>query len=251
MSVALHALCCGWIRSDLGNFLAGESGEVRIPVPAWLVEHPRGRVLFDSGLHVDTQSDPASRLGRLAETYRIEFAPGDEIDARLRRLDVDPLAIDTLVNSHLHFDHTGGNARLPNARIVVQRREWEAGQDPDQQRANVYDPRDYDLGHDVLAVDGEHDLFGDGRVVCIPTYGHTPGHQSLRLRLDSGEVLLAADCCYMRRTLDELRLPPFAHDRELSLETLGRLRLLEGKGMRIFFGHDPEFWGELPSGPIT
>ncbi len=251
MSVTLFPLTCGWIRGDLGSFLAGASGEVRIPVPCYLIEHPRGRVLFDSGLHVETQTDPAARLGGLAKVYQIEFEAGEEIDARLAALGVDPGSIDLLVNSHLHFDHVGGNARIPDARIVLQRREWEAGRDPDLMRANAYNPADYDLGQDLLAVEGEHDLFGDGRVVCIPTHGHTAGHQSLRVRLDSGEVILAADSCYMKRALEELRLPPFAFDEELSLQTLQRLRELRAAGARIFFGHDPDFWQALPEGPIT
>ncbi|TMA68197.1 MAG: MBL fold metallo-hydrolase, partial [Deltaproteobacteria bacterium] len=77
---------------------------------------------------------------------------------------------------------------------------------------NFYDARNYDTGHEVLAVDGEHDLFGDGRVVCLPTYGHTPGHQSLRVRLGGGDVVLTADACYLRRTLEELHLPAIVHD---------------------------------------
>jgi len=251
MTLALHPLVCGWIRAGLGNFLAGAEGEVRIPVPAWLVEHPRGRVLFDSGMHVDTQSDPAGRIGGLAKIFSIEFAPGEEIDSQLARLDVDAARIEWLVNSHLHFDHVGGNERLPNSRVLVQRREWQAGGDPDLQHSNAYDPRDYDLGQDLELLDGEHDIFGDGRVVCVPTYGHTPGHQSLRVELDSGPALLAADSCYMKRTLEELRLPPFAYDEEQSLDTLRRLREFRAQGVRIFFGHDPELIASLPAGPIS
>ena len=59
-----------------------------------------------------------------------------------------------------------------------------------------FNPRDFDLGHKLRLVDGEHDVFGDGSVVCLPTHGHTPGHQSLRLRLDGGEIVLAADARY-------------------------------------------------------
>ena len=131
-----------------------------------------------------------------------------------------------LINSHLHFDHTGGNATIPNAQLVVQRREWEAGHDADLIRRNFYDPKDYDTGHDVLVVDGEHDLFGDGRVVCLPTYGHTPGHQSLRVRLDAGDVVLTGDACYLRRTLDELHLPSVVYDEDGMRQSLQRLREL-------------------------
>jgi glyoxylase-like metal-dependent hydrolase (beta-lactamase superfamily II) len=98
-------------------------------------------------------------------------------------------------------------------------------------------------------IDGEHDLFGDGRVVCIPTYGHTPGHQSLRVRLDTQEIVLTADACYLRRTLEEMLLPTVAHDREAMLASLRQLRRLQERGARIFYGHDPEFWATVPQAP--
>jgi len=167
----------------------------------------------------------------------------------LQAVGTDPDAVRYLINSHLHFDHTGGNALLPNARLVVQRREWEAGQRDDEIQRNFFFPGDYRTGQDVLQVDGEHDLFGDGRVVCIPTHGHTPGHQSLRLRLDDGNVVLTGDACYLRRTLDELRLPNLAADPEQMLASLQRLRALRDAGARIFYGHDPDFWATVPQAP--
>jgi N-acyl homoserine lactone hydrolase len=250
-------MTCGWLTGPLGNFLTGETGELHAPVPSYLIDHPRGKVVFDTGLHVDTQKSPEDRLGALARVYRVAFRRGEELAARLAALDIDVGEIRYLVNSHLHFDHTGGNAQLPNATLVVQRREWEAGRAGELIAANGYDPKDYDLGHELLAIDGWHDLFGDGRVVCLPTYGHTPGHQALRVRLDSGDgdgdgdgdVVLAADACYLRRTLDALHLPRIAHDREQMLQSLRMLRGLRDSGTRIFYGHDPEFWSTVPQAP--
>jgi glyoxylase-like metal-dependent hydrolase (beta-lactamase superfamily II) len=234
----------------LGLFLAGEKGRLRVPVPCYLVDHPQGKVLFDSGLHRDTQDDPEARLGtEMAKIFEVHFGPGEDLASRLASLDVDVHDIRYLVSSHLHFDHAGGNAAVPDAELVVQRREWEAGHDADLTAQNHYDQRDYDLGHRTLQIDGEHDLFGDGRVTCIPTYGHTPGHQSLRVRLDSGEVVLSADACYFRRTLEQLHLPAVVHDQEGMLSSLRRLQALRAGGARIFFGHDPEFWADVPQAP--
>jgi N-acyl homoserine lactone hydrolase len=199
-----------------------------VPIPVFLIEHPKGRVLFDTGLHADCQHNPAGRLGpRLAGLFRIGFQPGEEISARLEAIDRDPGKIDLIINSHFHFDHVGGNALIPNATMLVQRREWEAGMDPDTAARRGFNPRDFDLGHKSRLVDGEHDVFGDGSVVCQPTYGHTPGHQSLRLRLDRGEVVLAADACYFCQTLRERRLPRNMYDRESMLASLDRLEALE------------------------
>src|ERR1700731_2419912 len=145
-------------------------------------------------------SDGGGR-GRYHRLFRIGFQPGEEISARLQAIHRDPGKIDLIINSHFHFDHVGGNALIPNATMLVQRREWEAGMDPETAARRGFNPRDFDLGHKLRLVDGEHDVFGDGSVVCLPTYGHTPGHQSLRLRLDGGEVVLAADACYFCQTL--------------------------------------------------
>ena len=133
--------------------------------------------------------------------------------------------------------------------MVVQRREWEAGMDPDIAARRGFDRRDFDLGHKLRLVDGEHDLFGDGSVVLLPTYGHTPGHQSMRLRLASDDIVLAGDSCYFCRTLRERRLPRFAHDHAQMHASLDRLAMLEAGGARIFFGHDPEFWKTVPQAP--
>jgi glyoxylase-like metal-dependent hydrolase (beta-lactamase superfamily II) len=249
--IKLYALTCGWLTGPTEGFLEGQSGRLRVPIPCYLIDHPRGRILFDSGMHVETQTDPESRLGWMSKVFDVEFHPGEEIAARLAGIDIDATKIDVLINSHLHFDHVGGNHALPNARLVVQRAEWQAGRDDDLIRSNGYNPLDYDLGHDVHQVDGEHDLFGDGTIVCLPTYGHTPGHQSLRVRLARREIVLAGDACYLRRTLEQLHLPSVVHDRKAALATLRRLRLLQAAGAEIFYGHDPELWAGMPQAPVA
>ncbi len=252
MSLHLVAMTCGWLDGPLGLFLAGETGRLRVPVPSYLIVHPKGRVIFDTGLHIEAQSDAKGRLGEAGAAFTVDFEPGDEVESRLEACDVDASEqIRFLVNSHLHFDHSGGNAQIPNATLVVQRREWEAGRDADQIASNYFDPRDYDLGHERMLIDGEHDLFGDGSVVCLPTFGHTPGHQYLRVRIDSGDVVLAADSCYLRRTLEDFHLPTVRSDPEAMLDSLRFLRKLQERGARILFGHDPELWADLPQAPAS
>jgi N-acyl homoserine lactone hydrolase len=203
-------------------------------------------------MHRDCQDNPAARVSdRVAGLFAFDYHPGEEIAARLAALGRDPAKVDLIINSHFHFDHCGGNAEIPNATMIVQRREWDAGMDPDQASRSGFDPRDFDLGHKLRLVDGEHDVFGDGTVVCLPTHGHTPGHQSLRLRLAGGEVVLAADSCYFCQTLRERRLPRFVYDRESMHASLDCLAALEARGARIFFGHDPEFWRTVPQAPAA
>src|SRR6516162_7303452 len=176
MTVKLYAFTCGTVTGEFGRLMEGGEGDITLPVPVFLIEHPKGQALFDTGLHPDCQHDPAGRLGsRLAGLFRIGFKPGEEVSARLEAIDRDPAHIDLVINSHFHFDHVGGNGLIPNATMLVQRREWDAGMDPDTAARHGYNPRDFDLGHKLRLLDGEHDVFGDGAVVCLPTHGHTPG----------------------------------------------------------------------------
>jgi glyoxylase-like metal-dependent hydrolase (beta-lactamase superfamily II) len=248
--VKLFAMTCGWLSSDLGMMLAGLDGKIRFPVPAYLIEHPKGRVLFDTGMHPQSQHDAMGRIGELAKFFHVEFRPGEDIKSRLEQLDVDADRIEYVINSHLHFDHTGGNELLPNARIYIQEREWEAGHTPELVKANAYNPNDYEHGHLIRQVNGELDLFGDGTVVSFPTFGHTPGHQSLKVKLTNGDIVLAADACYLRQTLENLHLPGLVHDRAQMIDSLFLLRRLQSAGARIFYGHDPSFWRQVPQAPL-
>src|ERR1700730_12234958 len=123
--------------------------------------------------------------------------------------------------------------------------------DPNIVARHSFNRHDFDLGHKLHLIDGEHDVFGDGSVICFPTHGHTPGHQSMRVRLESGEIVLAADACYFCQTLRERRLPRYVLDREAMLASLDQLEALEKGGARIFFGPAPEFWRSVPQAPAA
>ncbi|MGE0254083.1 MAG: N-acyl homoserine lactonase family protein [Alphaproteobacteria bacterium] len=246
MTVRLYAMTCGWITLPRGMFLAGDEGELKVPVPVYLIEHDRGRVVYDSGLSLAVQQDAPGYLGKRGGVFKVAYGPGEEVAARLAALDADAGRVDTLVLSHLHWDHAGGAAQIPNARVVVQGAEWDYAASLDDPFARGYKPDEYDCGHDVRRVDGEHDLFGDGTVVCLPTPGHTPGHQSLRVRLPGGEVVLAGDACYLCKTLDTFQAPVNSWDKDIQLASLKKLRALRDAGARVFYGHDPEFWSTVP-----
>jgi glyoxylase-like metal-dependent hydrolase (beta-lactamase superfamily II) len=250
MAVQLHAFTCGYLTIPRAFMLEGEEGFIKVPVPSYLVTHPKGRVLFDTGLHAATLEDPVQHIGEmLARYHEFDFHAGEEIGARLSAFGVDPASIDFVINSHLHFDHCGGNAQLPNADILIQRRELEFARGAQNTRGYLLS--DWDTGQRVRALDGEHDLFGDGTVVCLPTYGHTPGHQSLRVQTETGGAfVLCGDACYLRDSLEKLRLPGVIADKEAALAVFHRLRDMQARGMTIMYGHDPDFWTGVPQAPV-
>jgi len=253
MSVQLYAMTCGWVTMPMKMLIYGTEGKLKIPVPVYFIRHPQGTVLFDSGLSMRVQRDGAKALGTLEPYFDIHFEENEEVSTRLADVDMDPAKIDFLVSSHLHFDHCGGNDLIPNARWIIQKREWEAATIPESIAANSYDSADFDLGHDRIEADGEHDVFGDGTVRCIPTHGHTPGHQSMAIETDSGPVVLCGDACYLRQTIEEMRLPSRSgvYDEAAMIASLEKLRSLQKAGARLMYGHDPDFWSDVPQAPAA
>ncbi|MEO6571117.1 MAG: N-acyl homoserine lactonase family protein [Ilumatobacteraceae bacterium] len=237
-SATVTALDCGWMETQERTLLQDGSHDlIRIPVPAWLVRHRDGDVVFDVGLH-PSLADGSEALGRLSKLFAADLAADGSVGARLTQQQVDPAGPLTVVLSHSHFDHVGGLCELPNARVVVQRDEWVAAMSPD----TADDHWMYDLGHDIVMIDGPHDVFGDDSVVCVPTPGHTCGHQSLQVRTDASTVLLTADACYFGRTLDDGVLPPFGFDLDQQRASLAAIRRERDRGTTIVPGHDADLF---------
>jgi glyoxylase-like metal-dependent hydrolase (beta-lactamase superfamily II) len=243
MGLTIHPLECGWLTTDFGTIVTGQSGQVRVPVPAFLIEHPQGLVLFDLGMH-RTLTNSTDRLGPLAAMLGVEMAPEAQLSAQLAAVGHDPADVTLAVSSHLHFDHVGGLAELPAATLIVQADEWKAATDA-AVRPGAYVRADFDLGHARKLVDGVFDLFGDGALVLHPTPGHSAGHQSL---LVEGRTLLLGDACFCRLALDEDALPSVSHDADRHRRTFAWLRQRQAEGVGLVFSHDPGQWAQVRAG---
>jgi N-acyl homoserine lactone hydrolase len=255
MTVSVRPLSGGRLDALASFFFvdAAPDAPISVPVACYLVTHPRGRLVFDTGLHADAALDPVGRLGaRRAARFRIGSAPGDHVVASLARAGVEADDVTHVFNSHLHFDHCGCNTCFGRARVLVQRSEFEATRAA--REAGGDDPGDWaDPSADVLLLDGEHDVFGDGTVVALPTPGHTPGHQSLRVRTGSGRVLvLVGDACYTARHVDESMPPPAGAiwDAAALADSATRLRSMRDRhGAMLLYSHDETQWQALSRAP--
>jgi N-acyl homoserine lactone hydrolase len=234
----------GAFTSAAGIWRRGEDMErqVRFPVPVYLVESGKERILVDTGLHPDAATDAGAHYDG-ADSIKF-FGLEQEVSLADQ---VDLASLTRVVLTHLHFDHAGGLALLPpELPIHVQRREWEAGGDPEAIARNFYLPRDYEgIGDRVVLVDGDHDLLGDGFVELLLTPGHTPGHQSVRV----GEhLVIGGDVTHFAASLDDHRLPLFGDDLDAQLASAERLRALRDGGATVRPGHDPAV---LAPGPVA
>lgn len=236
--VRLFGFTVGHVHMPLSFFLEGEPGQVKAPVTAFLIDHPRGLVLFDTGLGQRF----ARPVGTAAESF-IDLEQGDTMVERIQAIGVDPVDVHWIIVSHFHADHAGGNAAFPNATVIVNETEH------DFAKANadgmLYCLEEFETGQPFLKIRGEHDIFGDGTVIVFPTPGHTPGHQSARVKTDGGDIVLTGDCCNMMRSLDEFKLPDHCHDLDQTIASLELLSGLRDRGARVFPSHDPDFWDTI------
>ena len=141
------------------------------PYFAYVVKHPSGTLLFDSGAHPQLATDPESRLGEAAADFEVRLGPDDHIERRLAAIGLRPEDVDLVVQSHLHFDHAGGLEWLRHAPVLVQREELAFAMDPPVYQEEIYVRGDYDIGLNWQQLDGDHDVFGDSRVTIISTPG--------------------------------------------------------------------------------
>jgi glyoxylase-like metal-dependent hydrolase (beta-lactamase superfamily II) len=242
----LYALQNGFMGAERSLLFYGEySGtKVQIPVCCYVIRTADAVILFDTGL------SPRAIPGLLRNDPMARFTDEDLLVHRLDSLGLQASDVDLVVLSHLHYDHAGGTALVPNAELVVQRDEHAYAHAPAPFFAPFYYRKNFDLpGARWRLLDGDTEL-GPG-VTVLRTDGHTPGHQSLLVELpESGPVILTGDACYWREHLDAERIPGVVWNPTLAFHAIKRIKTLARLlGARVFPGHDPEFWRTVKQAP--
>ena len=246
----MHILSGGRLRMRRGVYVAGaEKHEtIDLPVACYLLRHRLGNVLFDTGCHPSTETDPEGPGGARSRAMTVLSGPGDNLITNLESVGLQPEDIDVVVNSHFHTDHCGCNAFFRKATFICHAHELEAASQENADKVG-YLSIDWKLPMPMETIDGQRDLFNDGRIVLLPLPGHTPGMTGALVALDrSGQYLLASDAVALRHSLDTDTNPRNTWDHEQASRSMAEVRRIEAGGATVLFGHDDAQWQTLRRG---
>jgi N-acyl homoserine lactone hydrolase len=246
--VRLYVLDCGTIISNRPEGFGLTRDEVVNPNfsdPCFLVMHPKGMLLFDTGL-------PDSHVGRPIYENMMGYEgilKFTTLKGELANIGVTPAMITYLAISHSHWDHVGNANDYAGATWLARKAEHDLMFGP--AASPVAKPWYAALASArTQYIDGDYDVFGDGSVVLLSTPGHTPGHQSLYVKLArTGGVVVSGDLYHysQERTLN--RVPP----REQTLETpASRKRIddvLARTHSQLWIGHSIDWYGAAVKAP--
>jgi len=207
---------------------------VKIPINCFLLVHNDGPVLFDAGLDPAIATRPdyiSSAIIRFLthRIFRLHINEDDRLDRKLGAAGFDAADIRTIAFSHLHFDHTGGIACVPQAQLIVSKEEWAilSERHPENEwifREHIelpsakWQPVAFTPVEDeALAMFGaSHDLMGDGSMILLPTPGHTPGSTSMLVRSQElPPILLIGDITFEAEFLMRDQTPGTGDARQL------------------------------------
>ncbi|MFZ0425054.1 MAG: N-acyl homoserine lactonase family protein [Xanthobacteraceae bacterium] len=246
----MHLLSGGRLRVRKNLYLpdADRAETIEAPVSCALLRHPQGNVLFDSGCHPQVAEAPEARWGSLARLMTPIMPPGDNVISALAGIGLQCDDIDVVVCSHLHPDHCGCNAFFKRATFIIQAEEVAAARATEAAKSG-YVAAEWEGVGPIETIDGEHDLFDDGRIVLIPLPGHTPGTTGALVALErAGTFLLASDTVSLRSTLDSGVIPKNTWNAEALTKSLAEVRHIEARGATVLCGHDDAQWASLRKG---
>jgi glyoxylase-like metal-dependent hydrolase (beta-lactamase superfamily II) len=246
----MHVLSGGRIRMKRKVYIPDAAGDetIDLPVMCFLLKHPQGNVLFDTGCHPAVAKDPVSRWGGMAKMMTLVSPADENLIGGLAAIGVGTDDIDVVVNSHFHTDHCGCNEFFRRATVVCHARELAAASAADAEKTGFLE-RDWKHANRFDAIEGQRDLFGDGRIVLVPLPGHTPGTTGALVSLErSGRYLLASDTAALRANLERDHNPRQTWNAELASRSMAEIRRIEAGGATVVFGHDAAQWDTLKKG---
>jgi N-acyl homoserine lactone hydrolase len=228
----LYIINCGeGVSGDISRWSPG----VNVGKPqdfsdnCYLIKHAQGWFLWDTGI---TDAIAAMPQGQApANPGATHWYRPKTLSGELEKLGVKPTDLKYVAVSHTHPDHIGNVELFPQTMLLVQKAEYEW--------PSPFGPR-FKAEHPVTKLDGDHDVFGDGSVVILSTPGHTPGRQSLLVKLPkTGAVVLSGDAVHFRDNFDARRVPSMNTDPEKTLASMQKIAdLMKKEHAQLWINHD-------------
>lgn len=228
----LYILNCGEGTAGDVSRWSGEDVGKSMPFAdnCYLIRHGRDWLLWDTGVTDAIAAKPEGEAPpdpRATHWYRPKTLAGELAALGLKPSDITYLAV-----SHTHPDHIGNVELFPNSPLLVQKAEYDW-------------PTPLGVGrfkaeHPVKLLEGDHDVFGDGSVTILSTPGHTPGHQSLLVKLPStGAIVLSGDAVHFTSNWDKRRVPSINFDKDKTSASMQRIAdILAREKAQLWINHD-------------
>ena len=239
----MYVLDCGrLIAKDQSRWTPGvNAGQPReLSNNCYLFQHDRGTLLWETGV---PDSVVGQKDGVTSPNGAVVWFRDKTLVSQLEGLSVNPNDITYVAMSHTHGDHVGNARIFTKSKILMQKLEHDFAMN------STSKPLSDDQSVEMLS--GDHDVFGDGSVTIISTPGHTPGHQSLLVKLPAtGALILTGDLVHFQYMWDNKIVPPFNFDKQQSLDSIERVvKLMAEHKAQLWIGHDKDITARINRAP--
>ena len=229
----LYILNCGeGIAGDISRWSPGfnEGKSMDFVDNCYLIKHSQGWLLWDTGVSDSVAAMPNGLAP--SDPKSVHWRRPKTLAAQLDQLGLKPSDIKAVAVSHTHPDHVGNVEMFPAAMLYVQKAEYEW---PGANNAPRFKPE-----HPVTKLEGDRDVFGDGSVVILSTPGHTPGHQSLLLKLPkTGAIVLSGDAVHFKENWDNRRVPSMNFNKDETVASMQKISdTLAREKAQLWINHD-------------
>lgn len=264
--IRVHGIQTGWITIKNNHYrlrgpaslrfpsiLADRSWTEAKPMLSWVIEHPEGLIVIDTGERVGAQdlgtyvacADPGNRF-IITRNFKVKVEAESELGPQLVRLGLNPNDVRWVIQTHLHFDHADGFDFFPKAEVMVSRTELEGHRKRPLGAVRCLYPKDFSptaLDYKAKSYETFQNYFPITKaedVVIVPTHGHSYGHQSILLRDNDKTFFFAGDVVFDERQLLKREVAGIVHNVQQAKDSMERSRQFIASTSTIFLpSHDP------------
>lgn len=258
--IILHIFHTGKVRVDqaiplheknplaVTGLFRSKKKQMVLPVSAYLIEHPKGNILIDTGWDTKYVAERPKQLWGMVDKVSAPIIEVNEgIDSKLKTAGFLPKDMDYVFISHMDFDHASGLRLVKEAKdIRCSEEEWTA--------CNRFSLRYIDTWTDICHVDTfsymqsgvgpvgrSYDVFQDGTILLVHTPGHSQGLFCVMIRGKDGYIVLGNDAAYLPESFSKRRIPGFTIDDQLAMKSLDWLIQCKNDPscMGVYVNHDP------------